>query len=123
MRITKRQLRAIIGKEKRKLLKESRQGERALGIYADTAETDALKKQIHAFIENVWGAAEADGVDEDEAGEMAELAFADLAAEAVGTMGMMRLRRVLQSVERHQPHALVQLNKRRSYNTSTMENE
>ena len=99
MKISKRQLRRIIREEKAKSINESRQGERALGIYADMSEEAALKKQIHSFIENVWAAAEADGVDEDEAGEMAELAFADLAAEAVGTMGMMRLQHALQNVE------------------------
>ena len=68
MKITKRQLRRIIREEKAKSINESRQGERALGIYADMSEEAALKKQIHSFIENVWAAAEADGVDEDEAG-------------------------------------------------------
>ena len=99
MKITKRQLRRIIREEKAKSINESRQGELALGVYADMSEVDALKKQIHSFIEHVWAEAEADGVDEDEAGEMAELAFADVAAEAAGTMGMMRLRQVLQNVE------------------------
>ena len=99
IKLTKRQLKRIIREEKARLTNESRQGERALGVYANMTEIDALKKQIHSFIENVWAAAEADGMHEDEASEMAELAFADLAAEAAGTMGMMRLQQVLQSVE------------------------
>ena len=103
MKITKRQLKRIIREENAKLINESRLGERALGLYADTLEVDTLKKQITSFIDNVWANAADDGLEIEEASEMAELAFADLAAEAAGTLGMMRLRQVLYSIEGSAP--------------------
>lgn len=99
MKITKSQLRKIIKEESIKL-EVSRQdpAARALGLYADANQAMALKKQMVNLIETVWGAAEDDGLEVDEASELAELALAQIVSEVARTMGMMRLEDTMQSL-------------------------
>ena len=92
MKITKRQLKRIIAEEKQKLLNEmgpAANAERALGMYADTSDIDKLQTAFMDILQGVSMAAMEDGLDDDEAEEMAADAAVLAAAQAFQAAGLV----------------------------------
>ncbi len=92
MKITKRQLRRIIKEEKANLLSEmgSMAGaERSLGMYADVSDVDGLTDALLNILQGVELSAVEDGIEDDEAEEMAANAALLAVAHAFQSAGMM----------------------------------
>ena len=101
MKITKKQLRRIIKEEKRKLLRENRNAEMALGSFANVATTDQLTDSILNLLQEVeMGAAEDEGLGQDEAEEMARNAALLAVAQAFESAGLMDVMMALQKMIR-----------------------
>ena len=91
MKVTKRQLQRIIKEERAKLLNEmgpAANAERALGMYADTSDVDKLQSAFMEILQGVSMAAVEDGLDDDEAEEMAADAAILAVAQAFQAAGM-----------------------------------
>lgn len=92
MKITKNQLRRIIAEEKQKLLVEMNpvaNAERSLGMYADSADVDKLQDALLDILQGVEMAAAEDGLEDDEAEEMAADAAIIAVAQAFQSAGMI----------------------------------
>ena len=92
MKVTKRQLRRIIKEEKSRLLVEMnpvKNAERSLGMYANTAIVDQLSKSVTDLLQNIEVEAIEDGLEEDEAEEMAIDAVVLAVAQAFQSAGMV----------------------------------
>lgn len=92
MKITKRQLKRIIAEERQKLLNEmgpAAGAERALGMYADMSDIDKLQSAFMDILQGVSMAAAEDGLDDDEAEEMAADAAILAVAQAFQAAGMV----------------------------------
>ena len=99
MKITENQLRKAIRKEKSKV-NEGRVGQRTLDRHADISLRNNLHNQIENFLEMVEMDAHDESGDETEASELAELAFAELVAQAVTTLGYHDLANHMRNFER-----------------------
>ena len=101
MKITKKQLRRIIKEEKRKLLRENRNAEMALGSFANVSTTDQITDSILNLLQEVEiGAAEDEGLGQDEAEEMARNAALLAVAQAFESAGLMDVMMALQKMIR-----------------------
>ena len=92
MKITKNQLRRIIKEEKTKLLVEMNpvaDAERSLGLYANASTVDKLSSALQSLLSEVEAAAIEDGLEEDEAEDMAANAGLMAVADAFQSMGMI----------------------------------
>ena len=92
MKVTKTQLKKIIKEEKAKLLVEMnpvKNAERSLGMYANTAVVDQMTKSIVDLLQNIEVEAIGDGLEEDEAEEMAIDAVVLAVAQAFQSAGMV----------------------------------
>ena len=92
MKVTKRQLQRIIKEERAKLLNEmgsAANAERTLGMYADTSAVDQLSKSIAGLLQNIELEAIDDGLEEDEAEEVAIDAVLLAVAQAFQAVGMI----------------------------------
>ena len=92
MKITKNQLRRIIKEEKTKLLVEMNpvaDAERSLGLYANTSTLDKLSSALQSLLMEVETAAIEDGLEEDEAEDMAANAGLMAVANAFQSVGMI----------------------------------
>ena len=103
MKITKRQLRRIIKEEKQRMLSEmypgGRGADRSLGIYANVSTVDQITDSILNVLQEVEMGAHEDGIEEDEAEDMARNAAILAVANAFESAGLMdvkfALRRLL----------------------------
>ena len=89
MKITKRQLIQIIKEEKANLLKENANAERSLGSYANSSSVDALTDALLNILQEVEMGAAEDGIEDDEAEEMAADAALLAVAQAFQSAGMI----------------------------------
>lgn len=92
MKITKRQLKKIIKEEKQKLLVEMNpmaNAERSLGMYADVKDVDILQDALLNILQGVELAAVEDGLEDDEAEEMAADAAVLAVAQAFQSAGLI----------------------------------
>ena len=92
MKVTKTQLKRIIKEEKQKLLVEMNplaNAERSLGMYANTSVIDQMSKSIADLLQNIEIEAIDDGLEEDEAEEMAIDAVLLAVAQAFQSVGMV----------------------------------
>ena len=93
MKITKRKLRKIIKEERRKLLTEMVAGaanaERSLGSYANAGTLDGITQSIINLLQEVEKGAISDGLEEDEAEDMAANAALLAVAQAFQSAGMI----------------------------------
>mgnify|MGYP001445260593 FL=1 len=92
MKVTKTQLKRIIKEEKQKLLVEMNpiaNAERSLGMYANTSVIDQMSKSIADLLQNIEIEAIDDGLEEDEAEEMAIDAVVLAVAQAFQSAGMV----------------------------------
>lgn len=92
MKISKRQLKRIIAEEKQKLLVEMNpmaNAERSLGMYADVRDVDRLQDSLLSILQGVEMAAAEDGLEDDEAEEMAAEAAVLAVAQAFQSAGMI----------------------------------
>ena len=92
MKITKRQLRKIIKEEKAKLLVEmgpAADTERGLSLYANTSTVDKLSSALQSLLSEVEIGAIEDGLEEDEAEELAANAGLMAVADAFQSVGMI----------------------------------
>ena len=92
MKVTKTQLKRIIKEEKQKLLVEMNPiatAERSLGMYANTSVIDQMSKSIADLLQNIEIEAIDDGLEEDEAEEMAIDAVLLAVAQAFQSVGMV----------------------------------
>ena len=85
MKISKRQLRRIIKEEKAKLITEYNPAQdpakRAIGLYFDVNMMKQFDKIMYDMFENAMGAAQADGLEPDEAYRMVMSGFENLIEE------------------------------------------
>ena len=91
MKITKRQLKKIIKEEKQKLMNEGgpvASAERALGLYANVSVVDQLTQSILDLLQNVEMEAVEDGLEDDEAEDLAANATLLAVAQALQAAGM-----------------------------------
>ncbi len=92
MKVTKRQLKRIIKEEKSKLLVEmnpAKNAERSLSMYADVNDVDKLTTSLLDILQGVEMAAVDDGLEDDEAEEMAGDAALLAVAQAFQSAGMV----------------------------------
>jgi len=92
MKITKNQLKRIIKEEKSKLLVEmnpAKNAERSLSMYADINDVDKLTTALLDILSGVSMAAAEDGLEDDEAEEMAGDAALLAVAQAFQSAGMV----------------------------------
>lgn len=92
MKITKAQLRQIIKEEKSNLLSEMNamaNAERTLGLYADASDIDSLTDALLNILQGVELSAAEDGIEDEEAEEMAANAALLAVAQAFQAAGMM----------------------------------
>ena len=92
MKITKQQLKKIIKEEKQKLIVEMNpiaNAERTLSMYADVSNVDTLTTAIQDILAGVEMAAIDDGLEEDEAEEMAANAALLAVAQAFQATGLI----------------------------------
>ena len=92
MKITKRQLKKIIKEEKQKLLVEMNpvaNAQRSLGAYADVADVDKLGTALLDLLQGIEMSAIEDGIDEEEAEDMAANAAVMAVAEAFQSAGLI----------------------------------
>lgn len=92
MKISKRQLKRIIAEEKQKLLVEMNpmaNAERSLGMYADVRDVDSLQDALMNILSGVEMEAQQDGLEDDEAEEMAADAAVLAAAQAFQAAGLV----------------------------------
>ena len=92
MKVTKRQLKRIIKEEKQKLLVEMnpvKNAERSLSMYANTTVVDQMSKSITTLLQNIEMEAIEDGLEDDEAEEMAIDAVVLAVAQAFQSAGMV----------------------------------
>ena len=92
MKVSKRQLRRIIKEEKSKLLVEMnpiKNAERSLSLYADINNVDTLTTAIQDILAGVEMSAIDDGLEEDEAEEMAGDAALLAVAQAFQAAGLI----------------------------------
>lgn len=93
MKITKRQLRKIIKEEKQKLLVEMNpfaDAKRSLGSYANTSTVSKLTDGIMDLLQEVEFGAVEDGLEDDEAEDMATAAALLAVAQAFQAAGLVR---------------------------------
>ena len=91
MKITKRQLKRIIKEEKAKLLSESgvRTAERSLGLHANVSDVDNLTDSLMNIIQAVeLGVVAEEGLEDDEAEELASNAALLAVAQAMQAAGL-----------------------------------
>ena len=103
MKISKNELRKIIKEEKSRLLNEMNpqaNAERNLGLYANTALVDNLKKAIQQLLEQIEKDAYEDMGDELDSEEAAEGVVAMVIAQAFDMAGYMRPARELRKLVR-----------------------
>lgn len=92
MKITKQQLRNIIKEEKQKLLVEMNpmaNAERSLSMYANVSKVDQVATSIIELLQNIETEAASDGLEEDEAEDMAIDAVLLAVANAFQSAGMV----------------------------------
>lgn len=92
MKITKTQLKRIIKEEKQKLIVEMNpiaNAKRTLSLYADVSDVDRLGSALQDILSGVEMAAAEDGLEEDEAEEMAADAALLAVANAFQSVGMI----------------------------------
>lgn len=92
MKITKRYLKRIIKEEKQKLLVEMNpiaNAERSLSMYANTSDVDKLQGALLNILQSVEMAAAEDGLEDDEAEEIAADAAIMAVANAFQSAGMI----------------------------------
>ena len=90
MKITKQQLRRIIKEERQKLAEmdfSQRQVDRAAGMYTPISKADAVENSMNKLWGEIFDSAVTDGVDEDEAAEMASLVLVQRLAMALDAVG------------------------------------
>ena len=103
MKITKRQLRRIIREEKANLLTEMspfRDADRSLSIYANVTTSDQVTNGILALLREVDQGAIEDGMEDDEAEEMARNATLLAVSQAFESAGLMDVKMALQKLIR-----------------------
>jgi len=91
MKITKRQLRKIINEEKQKLLVEMDQNanaSRAMGLYANVSEIDAVENAIAELLQSVNQGAFEDMGDEDGADEASAAVVTLAVAQSFQGLGL-----------------------------------
>ena len=92
MKITKRQLRKIINEEKQKLLVEMDQNtnaSRAMGLYANISEIDAVENAIAELLQSVNQSAFENMGDEDDADDAAAAVVTLAVAQSFQAMGLL----------------------------------
>jgi hypothetical protein len=87
MKITKRQLRRIIKEEKARILTEQQGGTRALGLYADEAQVDAIRTAFSDMLNKVNEEAFADLGDNEDAEDMVRFAMLEIMSQVAQSMG------------------------------------
>jgi len=101
MKITKRQLRRII-KEERQKLSEMNYSQRpvdlAAGVYTPISKSDAVENSINTLWGEIFDNAVTDGVDDDEAAEMASLVLVQLLSRALAATGETEIPKRLEAL-------------------------
>jgi len=89
MKITKRQLRRIIKEEKSRLIAEQgmTSGSRALGLYADEMQVDAVRDAFSTMLNKVNEDAFADLGDDEDAEDMVRFAMLEIMSQVAQSMG------------------------------------